>query len=214
MRTSTMASPRLTRALGIVALTGAAVWVITIAAFHLIRPDLEPGNAYISNYARGDWAWVMRLAFLVNAVGWAAAGEGLRRTVPGRAGRWLAVLAWLGSLGLAVAGVFRADPLGSSMVSTEGWLHSRAADLAFIALIAVGFVGWRAFRGADAWARWPHPSLAYGVTALVLLAIFLAWSATVGDGFGWWQRALAGVVIPGWLAALGVRLVTRSRVAK
>ncbi|WP_084099513.1 DUF998 domain-containing protein [Demequina sp. NBRC 110051] len=194
------------RMLGSAAIAGAVAWVAIIAVLHLLRPDLAPGDAYISNYARGDWAWFMRLAFFLNAAGWAAAGEGLRRTVPGRAGISLAVLAWLGALGLVVAGVFRADPLGSPTVSVEGWLHSRGAGLAFITLIAVGFVGWRTFRATDVWSGWTGVSLAYGMVASGLLAVYLAWPEVVGDGFGWWQRALAFALIPGWLAALGARL--------
>ncbi len=194
------------RVLGGAAIAGAVAWVAIIGLLHLLRPDLEPGDAYISNYARGDWAWLMRLAFFLNAAGWAAAGEGLRRTVPGRAGIALAVLAWLGALGLVVAGVFRADPLGSPTVSVEGWLHSRGAGLAFITLIAVGLVGWRAFRGTTVWDGWVGVSLAYGLVASGLLAVYLVWPEAVGDGFGWWQRALAFAVIPGWLAALGAQL--------
>ncbi|WP_084128806.1 DUF998 domain-containing protein [Demequina sp. NBRC 110055] len=192
--------------LGRAAIVGALAWVGIIAVLHLLRPDLAPGDAYISNYARGDWAWLMRLAFFLNAAGWVAAGEGMRRTVPGRAGVTLAVLAWLGALGLVIAGVFRADPLGSPTVSAEGWLHSRGAGLAFIALIALGFAGWLAFRDTTMWGRWTRVSLTYGLVASGLLAVYLVWADAVGDGFGWWQRALAFAVIPAWLAALGARL--------
>ncbi|WP_061962964.1 DUF998 domain-containing protein [Demequina aurantiaca] len=202
-------SPISTRTLGAIAITGAAVWIATVAAFHLIRPDLAPGNAYISNYARGDWAWVIRLAFLINAAGWAAAGIGLRRSLAGiRGATGLAALAGIAALGMFTAGVFRADPLGTESHSIEGIVHSRAAGAAFIALILLGFVGWAVFRTADAWARWAIPSLVFGFLALILFATFTAWPMVVGDGFGWWQRALAAVLIPGWLWALGMRLRT------
>ncbi|WP_062211137.1 DUF998 domain-containing protein [Demequina oxidasica] len=200
-------APLSTSTLGAIAITGAAVWIATVAAFHLIRPDLSPGNAYISNYARGDWAWVMRLAFLINAAGWAAAGFGLRRSLTGiRGATVLATLAGIAALGMLTAGLFRADPLGTESHSIEGIVHSRAAGAAFIALILLGFVGWAAFRTADAWAGWAIPSLVFGSLAMALFATFTAWPMLVGDGFGWWQRTLAAVLIPGWLWALGTRL--------
>ncbi|WP_203653237.1 DUF998 domain-containing protein [Demequina activiva] len=204
-----MASPRLTRVLGVVALTGAAVWVITIAAFHAIRPDLDPGNAYISNYARGDWAWVMRLAFAVNGAGWIAAGLGLRRALPAtRARSWLTALTVTGGAAIIVAGAFRADPLGSATHSLEATIHGRAAAVAFVTLTLAGFAGWRAARTADAWRGWAVPSLAYGVVAATLLITYVAWPVVADDGFGWWQRALAWATIPGALAAVGTGLVS------
>jgi hypothetical protein len=199
----------LTRGLGVIAIIGAVVWIGTVAAFHVIRPDLHPGNAYISNYARGDWAWVMRSAFLINAAGWAAAGIGIYRSLDGsRGGTWLAILAGLAGVGMFTAGLFRADNLGTTSHSVEGIIHSRAAGAAFIALIILGFVGWAVFRGADAWAGWSIPSLIFGVLALILFVTFTSWPTVVGDGFGWWQRALAAVLIPSWLLALGIHLTS------
>lgn len=196
-----------TRTLGVIAIIGAAVWIAAVATFHAIRPDLNPGNAYISNYARGDWAWVMRAAFLVNAAGWAAAGIGIYRSLDGSRGATvLAILAGLAAVGMFAAGVFRADNLGTESHSLEGLIHSRSAGLAFIALIILGFVGWAVFRDADAWAGWSIPSLIFGALALVLFVAFNAWPHVVGDGFGWWQRGLAAVLIPGWLLAIGIHL--------
>lgn len=183
------------------------VWIATVAAFHAIRPDLAPGDNYISNYARGDWAWVIRVAFVINAAGWAAAGVGLRRTLAGNRGaNWLEVLAGIAALGMLVAGVFRADLPGTTVHSVEGIIHSRAAGAAFIALILLGFVGWATFRRSDAWAGYALPSLVFGTLALVLFATFTSWPDLVGGGFGWWQRALAAVLIPGWLWAIGAHL--------
>lgn len=197
-----------TRVLGFLAIIGAVVWIATVAAFHGIRPDLNPGSAYISNYARGDWAWVIRAAFLINGVGWAAAGIGIYRSLDGSRGALvLAILAGLAGLGMFVAGVFRADPLNTTSHSLEGIVHGRAAGLTFIALIIFGFVGWLVFRDADAWAGWSIPSLIFGALALVLFVAFMTWPHIVGDGFGWWQRALAAVLIPGWLWAIGIHLL-------
>lgn len=199
------------RVLGVVAIVGAVVWMATVTAFHLIRPDLAPGSAYISNYARGDWAWVIRIAFVVNAAGWAAAAIGFYRTLDGsRGGIALAILAGLALLGMFVAGIFRANNLGTESHSIEGIIHGRAAGVAFIAFIILGFVGWVVFRDAAKWSGWAVPSLIYGILALVLFAAFTLWPTIVGDGFGWWQRALAAVLIPGWLLAIGIHLTRNS----
>ena len=199
-----------TRALGLLALTGAAAWILTIAAFPAIRPDLHPGDAYISNYARGDGAWVMRLAFLINGAGWIAAGLGLRRALPrSRARVALTFLTVTGGAAIMVAGVFRADPLGSATHSLEATIHGRAAAVAFITLTLAGFAAWRALRTADAWRTWAVPSLAYGVVAATLLITYVAWPVVADGGFGWWQRALAWVTIPGALTAAGVGLTRR-----
>jgi len=206
-------TPTRTGTLGVIAIVGAGVWIGTVATFHVIRPDLSPGNAYISNYARGDWAWVMRGAFVINAAGWAAAAIGVRRTLDtARGARLLVVFPAIAAFGMLVAGVFRADPLGTDSHSLEGIIHGRAAGAAFIALILFGLVGWAVFRRTDAWAAWAVPSLAFGVLAMVLLVALTVWPTLVGDGFGWWQRALAAVLIPGWLGAIGMRLTARGSI--
>jgi hypothetical protein len=46
---------------------GAATFVVLLAALHFIKPELDPSWQFISEYAIGDYGWIMLLAFLGRA---------------------------------------------------------------------------------------------------------------------------------------------------
>jgi hypothetical protein len=45
---------------------GAATFAILLAALHFIKPELDPSWHFISEYAIGDYGWIMVLALLFN----------------------------------------------------------------------------------------------------------------------------------------------------
>ncbi len=51
-------------ALGTVGLAGLGTFVVAVVAMHLIRPDLDPMDRTISEYALGGSGWLMTLAWL------------------------------------------------------------------------------------------------------------------------------------------------------
>jgi hypothetical protein len=44
--------------------TGTISFMVLLTALHLIKPELDPSWHFISEYAIGDYGWVMMLAFL------------------------------------------------------------------------------------------------------------------------------------------------------
>src|SRR5687768_2450188 len=88
-----------------VALAAGALFVAALAAVHLVKPDLDPTWRPISEYALGDFGWLMTLAF----VAWAASAMILAvtlgahiRTRVGRIGQGFLLLGGLGPLLAAI----------------------------------------------------------------------------------------------------------------
>ena len=46
------------------ALSGAVLFLVLLAALHIIKPELDPSWRFISEYAIDDYGWVMMVAFL------------------------------------------------------------------------------------------------------------------------------------------------------
>ncbi len=217
--TSNDAGPRTTTrvplsatALGLDAIYAAVFWVLVVLAFHWIRPDLEPCCAYVSNYGRGDYEWLMQAAFVVFGFGWMAAGIALRRAVRDARGAILmSVLPTITGAGLLIAGMWRADDMGTAGdPSPEDVFHSIGSTIAFGGVIVFGLAAAVVLRGTRL-ARHAIPHLVLALVTLALLITFNVWADATGDGFGWPQRVLVMAVVPGWLAWLGWRLAAAGR---
>src|SRR5918993_3321629 len=95
-------------------LAGAAMFVVLLAALHLIKPELAPSWHFISEYAIGRHGWIMVLAFLSLALGYVGLFVAIRsqlRTIVGKSER---VLLLVSALGLVIAAVFTTDPISVS----------------------------------------------------------------------------------------------------
>ena len=47
-----------------VSLVATTIFVVLLAALHIIKPELDPSWHFISEYAIGPYGWLMMLAFL------------------------------------------------------------------------------------------------------------------------------------------------------
>jgi hypothetical protein len=68
---------------------GAATFALLLAALHFIKPELDPSWHFISEYAIGEYGWIMVLAFLSLALAYVSLLVAIRsqlRTIAGRIG--------------------------------------------------------------------------------------------------------------------------------
>jgi hypothetical protein len=112
-------------------LAGAAVFLVLLAALHFIKPEFDPSWRVISEYALGDYGWIMVLAFLCLAFSCVTLFIVIRsqtRTIGGKIG--LAFLL-VSAAGLTIAAIFTTDPLTASQdeLTTHGNLHALGAAL-------------------------------------------------------------------------------------
>ena len=136
----------------------AAAFVVLLAALHLIRPELDHSWRFISEYAIGDFGWLMRLAFLSLAVSYAALFIAVRpqiRSIGGYIG--LACLL-ISAAGLTMAAVFTTDPITTTpdATTTSGKLHSLGGTLGFAMPLASVIISWSLTRNS-AWSSARRP---------------------------------------------------------
>ena len=106
----------------------AALALIALAALHVLKPDIHPARTMISQYALGEYGWVMALFFGALA---ASTGFLFFALIP----HVSSVLGWIGlalllaaAVGLAMAARFPMDPVSTppAQMSFAGRMHGVA----------------------------------------------------------------------------------------
>jgi hypothetical protein len=167
----------------------AATFVVLLAALHFIKPELDPSWHFISEYAIGEYGWIMVLAFLSLAIGYVSLFVSLLsqlRTIAGRIGLALLLVS---ALGLTIAAIFTTDPItvSENAVTTEGTLHNLGGTLGLAMPFAAVLIGWK-LAPNPAWSSARRPILwATGLALVAFVVSFVSLSVMVslsGGKFG------------------------------
>ncbi len=177
-------SPETQRRLGVVVCVSSGVFLALLGGLHSLRPDLDPSWRFISEYARGDFGWLMSLAFTALAVACLSGLWVFRQAAGGWPGRIGAVLLGISSLGMLMAAVFVTDPINTptDRLSLSGALHSLGGGLNFTTLAVIALT-----LGLARNERWQGSvALLWLLAGLGLLAdlAFVVSASAAGDGFG------------------------------
>ncbi len=88
-----------------IAIAGAVIAVLALAALIFVRADLNPSQHMISEYAIGGHGWIITVAFFGFAIASAGLLVALTGVVQGPLG-WLGLLCLLAAAPVAIAGFF------------------------------------------------------------------------------------------------------------
>jgi hypothetical protein len=143
-RTATAVS----RAAAFVSFSAAALFVLLLVALHFIKPEIDPSWRFISEYAIGDYGWIMALAFLSLAVSTVALFVTIRSQIQTTSGKVGLALLLLSAAGLTLAGIFTTDPITTShdAVTMRGNLHSLGGTLGIAVPFAAALISWQLAR--------------------------------------------------------------------
>ena len=119
-----MMSPYAARA----AIVAAAVSLVTLAALHILKPDLHPSRTMISQYALGPYGWVMALCFAAFGVASGSLAVAMVPDVRSLGGRIGIALLLTAAVGLVMAARFPMDPVSTppAQMSHSGRMHGVA----------------------------------------------------------------------------------------
>ena len=154
----------------------------------LVRDGFDLSRHEWSLLANGPGGWIQTLNLILTGLMVVAAAVGFRRVLGGgRAGRWAPRLLAVYGVGLAGAGVFRADPMNGFPVGTpagppvqptlHGTLHIASAGIGFLALVAATWLLAGRFReeGRRRQAAWTRIT---GVAFVVAFAAIASGAAS------------------------------------
>jgi hypothetical membrane protein len=186
---------------------------VALLLLHLIKPDFTPVDHMMSDYAVGQYGWVMQTAFVALSGGILMLLLGLARSGPRSTLAWLGIfLLGIVSVGLVVSAIYKTDLEG--LPSTrEGDIHTISFLVNIVSIIlaslllSISFGGhprWRSYRRtAVALAIWVvlafvlqfftlHRGMPYGLTNRFFVVAILAWLLTTSFRL----RAVSGAEEP------------------
>jgi hypothetical protein len=174
----------------------AATFVVLLAVLHVLKPELDPSWRMISEYAIGDYGWVMVLAFLSFAVSYVALFAAVRSQLPTVGGRIGLALLLASAAGLTIAAIFTTDPVTVSKdaITTHGSLHNLGGMIGTSMPIAAALVSWRLARN-PAWSP-ARRSLLWtaGLVWIGLLVFYVSLGVMLSQNNG----AFGPDVLVGW----------------
>ena len=158
---------RMTRITERVVFLCAAYFVIALIVLHILEPEFDPRFRFMSEYALGDYGWLMTTTFFALGLAPLAAALGLQNAYQSsrgiRIGLGLLVVA---AMFIWLAGIFR-----------DSIPHLLAGVVAFPSMVmAVLLLSWK-FRRAAGWQTIYRLAL---FIALAMLAMFLLMVADLG----------------------------------
>jgi hypothetical protein len=183
----------------LIGVAGPALFIATLALLHALAPETNDTGA-ISEYALGDYGWLMNIAFIAAGIGFAALAVSLvgalRQSRGARAGQALLLIS---ALGWILLGAGNIDREGAD-TSWHGVVHGIGFFLATPAALAAMFVLARALRRDPRWSALGRLTL--WAAAVALVAFLLAFMDVVEAV----TFRLFVAVLLGWVMLASARL--------
>lgn len=170
---------------------------------HFLRPDKNMLSCFVSEYAVGNYSWLMTIAFYALAIASALMLGGLMMHV--KSSKIAKITLSIFCLGILLAAIFPTDLPGNTP-TTAGLIHGFAALIALLNL-GISMIVWGvSFKKHHHLKRLAKLSIYFGVFSLVLLVIHIASPISVR---GLTQRILLTFDIS-WLFLISLRLYQSS----
>jgi hypothetical protein len=192
----------LAAALGIVAFAACVVLL------HFLRPEYDPHQRFMSEFAVGPYGFVMTVAFFALSLGAFALALGFHGEARLSGRRWPGPLLFgLCGADLLIVGLFPSDLQGTSSRTTIGIIHDWASTPPFLLILMAMPLLLRHFGEEAHWRAFRSPTFTLGSVALTVRIVTL-----LPFGFAWsgmTQRLLATLILT-WLLLAALRLRTHA----
>ncbi|MCM3257948.1 DUF998 domain-containing protein [Paenibacillus lautus] len=157
----------------LVSIFSGALFVLLLCSLHLLQPEFDPTWRFISEYALGDFGWMMHLAFGLLALAQISVAITIFphiRTVTGYIGL---VILGISAIGVIIAGIFVTDPISVSPddATFSGSMHSIGAMLDYTPLAAL-LISLSLCR-LDVWRPMKRVMLTTAMIAIVAMLVFV-----------------------------------------
>lgn len=191
--------------LALIAIGGIVYFVVAVVVLHVLRPEYNPINHAVSNYAVGPYGYLMTAAFYALALSIFALALGLARSmVLTNRARLAVLLLNIASVGMIVMGIFPGDVHALHPPATiTGVVHWTAAGVSFSSIMIAAFLLSNCFKTDERWQAFQRPALANAMAMVVALLAYgvLALFGWIGIG----QRIYISVSLM-WLVFMAVWL--------
>jgi hypothetical protein len=202
-------SPILYRAASISYIAGVSS-LLLILILHFIKTDLPPAGHMLSEYAIGDYGWIMKAAFFAWSLSCVSLAVALRSQVVTKSGRVGVTLLFIAGAALIMGGLFVIDPPYAEPVqpTMHGSLHGLSAMIGLPGQAIASLLISYSLKKNPAWRSATKPIIRLAHFTWISLVLMFASTIvmmSLSNGkfssitaIGWFNR-LAVVMYCGWL---------------
>ena len=188
-----------TKTIALISISCCLLFFLIIFSLHFLRLDKNMLTCFVSEYAVGNYGWLMTMAFYSLAFAAALLLRGLQLNI--KSSKIGSITLGIFCLGILLAGIFPSD-VPVFPPTPHGLIHALAALIALICL-GISMIAWGVdFKKNQHWKSSAKTSLFFGVISLVLLIVHIASPVTLK---GLTQRFLLVWDI-GWLLLVSWKL--------
>lgn len=167
---------------------GVGWFVAAVLILNVVDSDFSRIDNMISEYANGDYGWLMQSAFLGAGIGTVAIAVGIHKALePSKLARVSVVLLYAAGIGFFLA-----------LERTNGWLHLIGSVIVFFAILFAVWTLWNVFRRDRSWEPLAKTQLWFAIAYTTALIVLFG---TLGGPGGLTQR-ISVLVMMGWLITL------------
>ncbi len=160
-----------TKTIALISLFGFILFLLIVFSLHFLRPDKNMLTSFVSEYAIGNYSWLLTISYNVLATSTALLLTGLLLNI--RATKKNIITLGIFCLGILLASIFKTDiPL--MQTTLHGLIHALAALIALIC-VGISMILWSSvFKKNQNWKSLSKPSLFFGVISLGLFIVHFA----------------------------------------
>jgi hypothetical protein len=145
--------------------------VVIVSFLHFLRSDKNLLSCFVSEYAVGNYSWLMTIAFFALTIASALLLGGLMMQV--KSSKTSKITLCVFCLGILLAGIYPTDLPGNTP-TMGGLIHGFAALIALLNL-GISMLAWGVtFKKQHHFKKLAKPSIYFGVISLALLILFIA----------------------------------------
>jgi len=184
------------------------LFALLLGGLHLVEPEFDPTWRFISEYALGDYGWMMSLAFATLALSLAGTGAAIFTQVRSVLGYIGLFVLGVGTIGILIAAIFETDPVTATAAgaTTSGKMHVLGASLDYTPVAAL-LLSFSLVRHAT----WRRVRAALFITAAITVLATVAFLATLPSDFVFGPGVYTGLVgrflvlsYLGWILTVGL----------
>ncbi|MEO5943848.1 MAG: DUF998 domain-containing protein [Ferruginibacter sp.] len=160
-----------TKTIALISLSGCLLFFAIVCGLHFLRADKNILSSFVSEYAVGDYSWLMTIAFYALAFAGILLLSGLMINI--KSSKISIITKGIFCVGMLLVAMFPTD-VPVIPPTLRGLIHGSAALIALICL-SIAMIAWGAvFKRNENWKSFAKTSLIFGVVSLLLFIVFFA----------------------------------------
>ena len=160
-----------TKTIAFISSCGFILFAVIVCLLHFLRPDKNRLSCFVSEYAVGNYSWLMTIAFYILSFAAALLLRGLLLNTT--SSKTSNITLGIFCAGMLLVAIFPTD-VPVEPPTSRGLIHGFAALIALTSL-GISMIAWGVtFKTNNTLHKLAKPSIFYGVVSLVLFTIFIA----------------------------------------